>query len=51
MLPIGKAKEAVEQVRAAAQDASAFLWAILGLAAGALLLGAVALVKASKAAR
>jgi hypothetical protein len=46
-IPLGrKATEAAETVKAAARDASVFAWAVLALAAGALLIGCIALVKA-----
>jgi hypothetical protein len=49
-IPLGrKATEAAESLKAAAKDASGFVWAVLAVAAAALLLGAVALVKAGKA--
>jgi hypothetical protein len=50
MGPVRKAREAAETIKTAAHEASGFAWAILGLAAAALLLGAVALYKATRSA-
>jgi len=48
MGPVRKAREAADAVKSAAHEASGFAWAVLALAAAALLLGAVALYKASR---
>jgi len=49
-IPLGKkAREAAESVKTAAKDASAFVWALLGLACAALVIGAMALVKSYRA--
>jgi hypothetical protein len=49
-IPLGKkAREAAETVKTAAKEASAFVWAVLAVAAAALVLGAVALVKSYRA--
>jgi hypothetical protein len=50
-IPLGKkAREAAESVKTAAKDASAFVWAVLGLACAALVIGAIALVRSARTA-
>ena len=43
-----KAREAAEAVTDAAREASGFVWGVLAIAAAALLIGCVALVKAAQ---
>jgi len=43
-------RDAAEGIKTAAATANGFMWAILAVAAAALLLGGVALVKASRSA-
>lgn len=45
-----RAREAADAVTAAAKDASGFVWAVLAIAAAALVIGCVALVKAGRTA-
>lgn len=48
MGPVKKAREAADAVKSAAHEASGFAWAVLALAAAALVLGSVALYKATR---
>jgi hypothetical protein len=43
-----KAREAAESLTSAAKDAGGFAWAVLAIAAAALAIGCIALVKAGK---